>query len=70
MTTPVSLADEVNAEIAAFMRARLGRPLWPEEREEYERLLAAWSEAELQTALEGVRDAQGAPAGHDSRSTD
>ncbi|MFH8751143.1 hypothetical protein ACH4GK_31615 [Streptomyces rimosus] len=36
---------EANAEIRAFMAARAGRPLWPEEQAEYERLLEAWAAA-------------------------
>lgn len=35
-------ADEANERIRAFMVARAGRPLWPEERAVYERLLEDW----------------------------
>ncbi|MGW5115233.1 hypothetical protein ACWEQ8_07235 [Streptomyces noursei] len=43
-TTCVSDATaEANARIRAFMAARAGRALWPEEQAEYEQLLAAWS---------------------------
>ncbi|WP_030375537.1 hypothetical protein [Streptomyces rimosus] len=38
-------ADEVNERIRAFMTTRLGQPLWPEEQEEYVRLLEAWAAA-------------------------
>ncbi|MFD7661099.1 hypothetical protein [Streptomyces sp. NPDC059788] len=44
---------EANEAIRAFMAARAGRPLWPEERAKYERLLEAWAaavRAELVTA--------------------
>ncbi|MER7987234.1 hypothetical protein ABTY53_16865 [Streptomyces noursei] len=34
---------EANARIRAFMVARAGRALWPEEQAEYEQLLAAWA---------------------------
>ncbi len=36
---------EANDAIRHFMSARAGRPLWPEERAEYERLLEAWAAA-------------------------
>ncbi|MFI2184629.1 hypothetical protein [Streptomyces sioyaensis] len=36
---------EANEAIRRFMAARTGRPLWPDEAEEYERLLAAWAAA-------------------------
>ncbi|WP_199836383.1 hypothetical protein [Streptomyces sp. NRRL F-4489] len=36
---------EANRAIRAFMAARIGRPLWPEELTEYEQLLAAWAAA-------------------------
>ncbi|AJC53533.1 hypothetical protein GZL_00929 [Streptomyces sp. 769] len=36
---------EANERIRTFMAARVGRPLWPEEQAEYERLLAAWTDA-------------------------
>ena len=39
-------AAAANEAIRAFMRQRLGRPLWPAERIEYGRLLAAWVEAQ------------------------
>ncbi|MCZ0974975.1 hypothetical protein [Streptomyces noursei] len=38
-----SATAEANARIRAFMVARAGRALWPEEQAEYEQLLAAWS---------------------------
>lgn len=38
-----SATAEANARIRAFMVARAGRALWPEERAEYEQLLAAWA---------------------------
>ncbi|WP_199810416.1 MULTISPECIES: hypothetical protein [Streptomyces] len=44
---------EANTAIRCFMAARAGRPLWPEEQVEYERLLEAWAaavRAELVTA--------------------
>ncbi|MEU9123389.1 hypothetical protein AB0C96_26565 [Streptomyces sp. NPDC048506] len=36
---------EANERIRAFMAARMGRPLWPDEQAEYEQLLAAWAAA-------------------------
>ncbi|MFG2287261.1 hypothetical protein ACGFOU_14560 [Streptomyces sp. NPDC048595] len=36
---------EANERIRRFMAARTGRPLWPEEQDEYEQLLAAWATA-------------------------
>ncbi|WP_329143409.1 hypothetical protein OIU91_05850 [Streptomyces sp. NBC_01456] len=47
MATPCATdaADVANEAIRRFMAARVGRPLWPEEQEEYEQLLAAWAEA-------------------------
>ncbi|WP_199810701.1 hypothetical protein [Streptomyces rimosus] len=33
---------EANDAIRCFMASRAGRPLWPEEQAEYERLLEAW----------------------------
>jgi hypothetical protein len=47
MATPCvpDAAAEANDAIRRFMAARVGRPLWPEEQEEYEELLAAWAEA-------------------------
>lgn len=36
---------EVNRAIREFMAARTGRPLWPEEQEQYEQLLTAWTES-------------------------
>lgn len=47
MATPCapSATAEANEAIRVFMVARCGRPLWPEEQAEYERLLAAWAEA-------------------------
>ncbi|RSO41848.1 hypothetical protein DMH15_12615 [Streptomyces sp. WAC 06725] len=36
---------EVNGEIRDFMTERAGRPLRPEEQEQYEQLLAAWTAA-------------------------
>jgi len=45
-TTCVSDATaEANERIRAFMAARAGRPLWPEEQAEYEHLLARWAAA-------------------------
>lgn len=38
--------DAANEAIRLFMRQRWGRPLWPAERAEYGRLLAAWAEAQ------------------------
>ncbi len=38
-------AAEANAAIRAFLAQRSGRPLWPEERERYERLRAEWNAA-------------------------
>lgn len=38
-------AAAANEAIREFMRQRWGRPLWPEERVEYGRLLEAWAEA-------------------------
>ncbi|MFJ9419748.1 hypothetical protein ACIRPT_37140 [Streptomyces sp. NPDC101227] len=38
-------ADEVNEAIRLFMAARTGRALWPDEQDEYERLLATWAVA-------------------------
>jgi hypothetical protein len=37
--------DGVNEEIRAFMLARLGRSLWPEEAREYAVLLERWQRA-------------------------
>ncbi|MFE3648197.1 hypothetical protein ACFXPZ_25115 [Streptomyces sp. NPDC059101] len=34
---------EANARIRAFMAARAGRALWPEEQAEYEQLLTVWA---------------------------
>lgn len=42
----VHAADAANEAIRRFMAARIGRPLWPAERVEYGRLLAAWAEAQ------------------------
>ncbi|GAA3167960.1 hypothetical protein GCM10017688_15140 [Streptomyces ramulosus] len=39
----------MNAAIRAFMTARAGRSLGPEEQAEYEQLLAAWSAAVART---------------------
>ncbi|GCD37919.1 hypothetical protein OEIGOIKO_05729 [Streptomyces chrestomyceticus JCM 4735] len=36
---------EANDTIRAFMTDRAGRPLWPEEQEQYERLLGEWAAA-------------------------
>ncbi|MFB7631448.1 hypothetical protein ACFC0M_10945 [Streptomyces sp. NPDC056149] len=36
---------EANRAIREFMAARTGRPLWPEEQEQYEQLLATWAES-------------------------
>ncbi|CAM5680803.1 MULTISPECIES: hypothetical protein [Streptomyces] len=41
---PRSVA-EVNEEIRAYMQARSGRPLWPEEQMQYEQLLREWAAA-------------------------
>ncbi|MFE3653017.1 hypothetical protein [Streptomyces sp. NPDC059122] len=44
--TPTCVPDataEANERIRAFMAARVGRPLWPEEQAEYEQLLAIWA---------------------------
>ncbi|MGI5466586.1 hypothetical protein [Streptomyces sp. CA-132043] len=38
---PTDPAAEANEAIRAFMRRRAGRPLWPDERAEYEQLLEA-----------------------------
>jgi hypothetical protein len=38
-------ADLANEEIRAFMRARLGRSLWPDEAQEYAVLLERWQRA-------------------------
>ncbi|WTK17670.1 hypothetical protein OG422_29975 [Streptomyces sp. NBC_01525] len=46
---PARSLTEVNAAIRAFMTARAGRPLGPEEQAEYEQLLAAWSAAVART---------------------
>lgn len=47
MATPCvrDAAAVANEAIRVFMVARAGRPLWPEEQDEYEQLLAAWAEA-------------------------
>lgn len=42
----VRTVDSANEAIRVFMRQRWGRPLWPAERTEYGRLLAAWAEAQ------------------------
>ncbi len=50
---PTMTTAEANTAIRCFMAARAGRPLWPEEQVEYERLLEAWAaavRAELVTA--------------------
>ncbi|GAA2309853.1 hypothetical protein OHT20_06555 [Streptomyces caniferus] len=44
-TTCVTGAASANEAIRQFMAARTGRPLWQDEAEEYERLLAAWASA-------------------------
>ncbi|MFH9248249.1 hypothetical protein ACH4LK_22810 [Streptomyces lydicus] len=36
---------EANRAIREFMAARTGRPLWPDEQDQYELLLAAWAAA-------------------------
>ncbi|AIA08304.1 hypothetical protein SAZ_40725 [Streptomyces noursei ZPM] len=36
---------EANERIRAFMAARAGRALWPEEQAEYEQLLTAWADS-------------------------
>ncbi|MCE4948918.1 MULTISPECIES: hypothetical protein [Streptomyces] len=44
--TPTCVPDataEANERIRAFMAARVGRPLWPEEQAEYEQLLTTWA---------------------------
>jgi hypothetical protein len=43
-------AAEANEQIRQFMAARTGRPLWPEEQDQYEQLLDTWSEAVHQAA--------------------
>ncbi|WP_198539930.1 hypothetical protein [Streptomyces sp. CT34] len=46
--TPTCVSDatvEVNERIRAFMAARVGRPLGPEEQAEYEQLLVNWTDA-------------------------
>ncbi|MFG2895262.1 hypothetical protein [Streptomyces sp. NPDC048248] len=45
-------ASTANESIRAFMSARPGRPLWPEEQAEYERLLTAWADAVQEPASE------------------
>jgi hypothetical protein len=40
--TTAPVVEQVNEEIRTFMRARLGRSLWPEEADEYARLLERW----------------------------
>ncbi|WP_201304782.1 hypothetical protein [Streptomyces sp. GS7] len=42
---PSIAPDEANERIRAFMAARPGGALSPEEQAEYEQLLAAWAEA-------------------------
>jgi hypothetical protein len=53
-TRALTLADLVNEEIRAFMRARVGRPLHTDESEAYQRLLEEWAAA---TCAELVRAA-------------
>lgn len=47
MATPCvpDAVSKANEAIRAFMTARRDRPLWPEEQDEYEQLLATWAEA-------------------------
>ena len=45
-TEAVRATERANEAIRRFMAARTGRPLWPAERVEYGRLLAAWVEAQ------------------------
>ncbi|MET7795627.1 hypothetical protein [Streptomyces decoyicus] len=47
MATPCvpDAVEGANEAIRVFMAARTGRPLWPDEAAEYERLLAAWAAA-------------------------
>ncbi|WP_431999344.1 hypothetical protein [Streptomyces sioyaensis] len=40
-------AAEANERIREFMAARSGRPLWADEAEEYEQLLATWAAAQM-----------------------
>ncbi|GGU86420.1 hypothetical protein GCM10010211_60600 [Streptomyces albospinus] len=42
---PSIAPDEANERIRAFIAARPGGALSPEEQDEYDRLLAAWAEA-------------------------
>ena len=42
----VRAVDAANEAIRRFMEKRAGRPLWPAERAEYGRLLAAWAQAQ------------------------
>ncbi|MFI9081948.1 hypothetical protein ACIGW8_36850 [Streptomyces sioyaensis] len=44
-STCVSDAESANEAIRQSMAPRIGRPLWQDEAEEYERLLAAWGAA-------------------------
>jgi hypothetical protein len=43
--TAADAVDRVNEEIREFMRARLGRSLWPDEAQEYAVLLERWQRA-------------------------
>ncbi|MFJ3948965.1 hypothetical protein ACIPXV_02700 [Streptomyces libani] len=47
MATPCvpDATAEANRAIREFMAARAGRPLWAEEQDKYEQLLAAWAAA-------------------------
>jgi hypothetical protein len=47
MATPCvpDAVQAANEAIRTFMAARAGRPLTPDEQDEYERLLAAWAAA-------------------------
>ncbi|MFE9003040.1 hypothetical protein ACFYOY_13005 [Streptomyces sp. NPDC007875] len=46
LPSDVAPAAAANEAIRRFMRQRWGRPLWPEERVEYWRLLEAWAAAQ------------------------
>jgi hypothetical protein len=54
MSTPCvpDPSAEANERIRAFMAARPGRPLWPEEQATYEELLAAWTAAAQEPTAE------------------
>ncbi|POX37511.1 hypothetical protein C3486_28070 [Streptomyces sp. Ru73] len=54
-------AVEANEAIRAFMSLRAGRPLLPEEQEEYRHLLAAWAAAAHAVATEPGRHSDTTP---------